>query len=107
MEILAFGSPNWQPFWQILLSRNLAKDHRSPELLLRLCVTVTCSFVYLHTISSVLLCKFDIFIFFSNQLQSIETLELFMLKHRKDYMDLYRTTEQERDSIEHEVSRNS
>lgn len=27
-----------------------------------------------------------------------------MLKHRKDYADLHRTTEQERDSIEHEVS---
>ncbi|KAM1027935.1 hypothetical protein ACFX2I_040642 [Malus domestica] len=27
-----------------------------------------------------------------------------MLKHRKDYVDLHRTTEQERDSIEHEVS---
>ena len=26
-----------------------------------------------------------------------------MLKHRKDYVDLHRTTEQERDSIEHEV----
>ena len=27
-----------------------------------------------------------------------------MLKHRKDYVDLHRTTEQERDSIEQEVS---
>lgn len=27
-----------------------------------------------------------------------------MLKHRKDYADHHRTTEQERDSIEHEVS---
>ncbi|XP_062114714.1 syntaxin-81-like, partial [Humulus lupulus] len=26
-----------------------------------------------------------------------------MLKHHKDYVDLHRTTEQERDSIEHEV----
>ncbi|XP_059462725.1 syntaxin-81 [Corylus avellana] len=37
-------------------------------------------------------------------LESIEALEHFMLKHRKDYVDLHRTTEQERDSIEHEVS---
>jgi syntaxin 18 len=27
-----------------------------------------------------------------------------MLKHRKDYVDLHRTTEQEKDSIEQEVS---
>lgn len=27
-----------------------------------------------------------------------------MSKHRKDYVDLHRTTEQERDSIEHEVT---
>lgn len=26
------------------------------------------------------------------------------MKHRKDYVDLHRTTEQERDSIEHEVT---
>lgn len=37
-------------------------------------------------------------------LESIEALEQFMLKHRKDYADHHRTTEQERDSIEHEVS---
>ncbi|KAG2685524.1 hypothetical protein I3760_10G129100 [Carya illinoinensis] len=37
-------------------------------------------------------------------LESIKALEQFMLKHRKDYVDLHRTTEQERDSIEHEVS---
>ncbi|KAK4583185.1 hypothetical protein RGQ29_026110 [Quercus rubra] len=37
-------------------------------------------------------------------LESIEALEQFMLKHRKDYVDHHRTTEQERDSIEHEVS---
>ncbi|XP_065856291.1 syntaxin-81 [Euphorbia lathyris] len=36
-------------------------------------------------------------------LESIRTLEQFMLKHRKDYVDLHRTTEQERDGIEHEV----
>ncbi|XP_044509404.1 syntaxin-81-like [Mangifera indica] len=36
-------------------------------------------------------------------LESIGALEKFMLKHRKDYVDLHRTTEQERDSIEHEV----
>ncbi|GMN57091.1 hypothetical protein TIFTF001_026203 [Ficus carica] len=35
-------------------------------------------------------------------LESIGTLEPFMVKHRKDYVDLHRTTEQERDSIEHE-----
>ncbi|KAF4356625.1 hypothetical protein F8388_006369 [Cannabis sativa] len=39
----------------------------------------------------------------SLELESIGTLEQFMLKHRKDYVDLHRTTEQERDSIEHEV----
>ncbi|KAK1320354.1 Syntaxin-81 [Acorus calamus] len=37
-------------------------------------------------------------------LESIEALEHFIVKHRKDYVDLHRTTEQERDSIEHEVS---
>ncbi|OMO68417.1 hypothetical protein CCACVL1_19952 [Corchorus capsularis] len=37
-------------------------------------------------------------------LESIEALNQFMLKHRKDYVDLHRTTEQERDSIEHEVT---
>ncbi|XP_050212102.1 syntaxin-81 [Mercurialis annua] len=36
-------------------------------------------------------------------LASIGTLEQFILKHRKDYVDLHRTTEQERDSIEQEV----
>lgn len=43
-------------------------------------------------------------IFPPQQLESIGALEKFMLKHRKDYVDLHRTTEQERDSIEHEVS---
>ncbi|KAI6676260.1 hypothetical protein NL676_037056 [Syzygium grande] len=37
-------------------------------------------------------------------LESIEALEQFMRKHRKDYVDPLRTTEQERDSIEHEVT---
>lgn len=37
-------------------------------------------------------------------LESIRELEKFIVKHRKDYVDLYRTTEQERDNIEHEVS---
>nr|AFK47396.1 unknown [Lotus japonicus] len=37
-------------------------------------------------------------------LESIGELEQFLLKHRKDYTDLHRTTEQERDSIEQEVS---
>lgn len=37
-------------------------------------------------------------------LESIETLEQFLIKHRKDYVDLHRTTEAERDSIEHEVT---
>ncbi|XP_011036019.1 PREDICTED: syntaxin-81-like isoform X2 [Populus euphratica] len=37
-------------------------------------------------------------------LESIGALEQFMLKHRKDYVDLHRTTEQERDSIEQEVT---
>ncbi|KAJ4713514.1 syntaxin-81 [Melia azedarach] len=37
-------------------------------------------------------------------LESIGALEQFMLKHRKDYVDMHRTTEQERDSIEHEVT---
>ncbi|KAL9272909.1 Syntaxin-81-like protein [Drosera capensis] len=37
-------------------------------------------------------------------LESIGALEQFLRKHRKDYIDLHRTTEQERDSIEHEVA---
>ncbi|KAK3231119.1 hypothetical protein Dsin_003000 [Dipteronia sinensis] len=37
-------------------------------------------------------------------LESIGALEQFMSKHRKDYVDLHRTTERERDSIEHEVT---
>lgn len=37
-------------------------------------------------------------------LESINELEHFIVKHRKDYVDLHRTTEQERDNIEHEVS---
>ncbi|XVF14819.1 hypothetical protein REPUB_Repub09cG0094200 [Reevesia pubescens] len=37
-------------------------------------------------------------------LESIGALDHFMSKHRKDYVDLHRTTEQERDSIEHEVT---
>lgn len=37
-------------------------------------------------------------------LDSIRVLEEFLLKHKKDYVDLYRTTEQERDNIEHEVT---
>lgn len=37
------------------------------------------------------------------QLESIGALEQFLMKHKKDYVDLHRTTEQERDSIEHEV----
>ncbi|CAI0377453.1 unnamed protein product [Linum tenue] len=39
-----------------------------------------------------------------DELESIGALEQFMLKHRKDYMDMHRTTEQERDSIEQEVA---
>ncbi|KAK4834967.1 hypothetical protein QYF36_003264 [Acer negundo] len=37
-------------------------------------------------------------------LESVGALEQFMSKHRKDYVDLHRTTERERDSIEHEVT---
>ncbi|XP_022961345.1 syntaxin-81-like isoform X2 [Cucurbita moschata] len=37
-------------------------------------------------------------------LESIGALEEFMLKHQKDYVDMYRTTDQERDNIEHEVT---
>ncbi|KAH9620476.1 hypothetical protein KSS87_017963 [Heliosperma pusillum] len=37
-------------------------------------------------------------------LELIGELEQFLIKHRKDYMDMHRTTEQERDSIEQEVS---
>ncbi|KAM7497342.1 hypothetical protein LguiA_021756 [Lonicera macranthoides] len=37
-------------------------------------------------------------------LESIGELEQFLMKHRKDYIDPHRTTEQERDSIEHEVT---
>ncbi|XP_059282987.1 syntaxin-81 isoform X2 [Lycium ferocissimum] len=39
-----------------------------------------------------------------DELESIGTLEQFLMKHKKDYVDLHRTTEQERDSIEHEVT---
>ncbi|KAI3789698.1 hypothetical protein L2E82_02501 [Cichorium intybus] len=38
-------------------------------------------------------------------LESIGTLEQLLIKHRKDYVDPHRTTEEERDSIEHEVIR--
>ncbi|KFK35826.1 hypothetical protein AALP_AA4G042200 [Arabis alpina] len=37
-------------------------------------------------------------------LESIKELDQFMLKHRKDYVDLHRTTEQEKDSIEQEIT---
>ncbi|XP_021296720.1 syntaxin-81 isoform X1 [Herrania umbratica] len=37
-------------------------------------------------------------------LESIGALDQFMSKHRKDYVDLHRTTEQEKDSIEQEVT---
>ncbi|KAL0359213.1 UNVERIFIED_CONTAM: syntaxin [Sesamum angustifolium] len=37
-------------------------------------------------------------------LESIGALEQFLQKHKKDYVDHHRTTEQERDSIEHEVT---
>ncbi|CAI9104147.1 OLC1v1002770C1 [Oldenlandia corymbosa var. corymbosa] len=37
-------------------------------------------------------------------LESIEALDQFLMKHKKDYVDLHRTTEHERDSIEHEVT---
>ncbi|KAH9702143.1 Syntaxin-81 [Citrus sinensis] len=40
----------------------------------------------------------------SNYLESIGALEQFILNHRKDYVEMQRTTEQERDSIEHEVT---
>ncbi|KAL5213844.1 hypothetical protein ABZP36_002996 [Zizania latifolia] len=36
-------------------------------------------------------------------LESVKELERFIVKHRKDYVDLHRTMEQERDNIEHEV----
>lgn len=36
-------------------------------------------------------------------LESIRELEKFIVKHRRDYVDMHRTTEQERDNIEHEV----
>ncbi|GAB2211145.1 hypothetical protein Droror1_Dr00016437 [Drosera rotundifolia] len=39
-----------------------------------------------------------------NELESIGVLEQFLRKHKKDYIDLHRTTEQERDNIEHEVT---
>ncbi|XP_057789064.1 syntaxin-81-like [Salvia miltiorrhiza] len=37
-------------------------------------------------------------------LESIRALEQFLLKHKKDYIDVHRITEQERDGIEHEVT---
>ncbi|EPS69472.1 hypothetical protein M569_05295 [Genlisea aurea] len=36
--------------------------------------------------------------------ESIRELEQFLMKHKKDYIDPHRTTEKERDSIEHEVT---
>ncbi|KAK4352965.1 hypothetical protein RND71_028483 [Anisodus tanguticus] len=39
-----------------------------------------------------------------DELESIGTLEQFLMKHKKDYVDLHHTTEQERDRIEHEVT---
>eukprot|EP01018_Ginkgo_biloba_P009324 Gb_05891 [translate_table: standard] len=36
-------------------------------------------------------------------LESIQTLQDFVLNHRKDYTDQHRTTEQDRDNIEHEI----
>lgn len=37
-------------------------------------------------------------------LDSIGALEQFLREHQKDYLDLHRTTEQEKDNIEHEVT---
>ncbi|KAL8537016.1 hypothetical protein ACS0TY_012266 [Phlomoides rotata] len=37
-------------------------------------------------------------------LESIKALEQFLMNHKKDFVDAHRTTEQERDSIEHEVT---
>ncbi|XP_051143100.1 syntaxin-81 [Andrographis paniculata] len=37
-------------------------------------------------------------------LESIVALEQFLVAHKKDYIDVHRTTERERDSIEHEVT---
>ncbi|KAL2928050.1 Syntaxin-81 [Bienertia sinuspersici] len=37
-------------------------------------------------------------------LESIGELEQYLMKHKRDYVDLHRTTEQERDSIEQEVT---
>ncbi|KAJ0250377.1 Syntaxin-81 [Hirschfeldia incana] len=37
-------------------------------------------------------------------LQSIKELDQFMMKHRKDYVDMHRTTEHEKDSIEQEIT---
>jgi len=37
-------------------------------------------------------------------LERIKEFDQFMSKHRKDYVDLHRTTEQEKDSIEHEIT---
>ncbi|XP_018450828.1 syntaxin-81 isoform X3 [Raphanus sativus] len=40
----------------------------------------------------------------SMKLESIKELDQFMLKHRKDYVDMHRTTEHEKDSIEQEIT---
>ncbi|XP_026441040.1 syntaxin-81-like [Papaver somniferum] len=37
------------------------------------------------------------------QLESIEALDKFIVKHQKDYVERHRTTERENDNIEHEV----
>uniref|UniRef100_A0A803N7T9 Uncharacterized protein n=1 Tax=Chenopodium quinoa TaxID=63459 RepID=A0A803N7T9_CHEQI len=39
-----------------------------------------------------------------NELESIGELEKYLMKHKRDYVDMHRTTEQERDSIEQEVT---
>ncbi|KAF2606215.1 hypothetical protein F2Q68_00043956 [Brassica cretica] len=44
------------------------------------------------------------FIIHKPKLESIKELDQFMMKHRKDYVDLHRTTEHEKDSIEHEIT---
>ncbi|XP_060187761.1 syntaxin-81 isoform X2 [Lycium barbarum] len=74
------------PYWHLLSCINLGKGQDSPKLRLKRRGSFGNSRPTLVG------------------LESIGTLEQFLMKHKKDYVDLHRTTEQERDSIEHEVT---
>ncbi|XP_033510502.1 syntaxin-81-like [Nicotiana tomentosiformis] len=64
--------------------------------------SVHCFSLFLVRKNYVAYCEF--FITPLCQLESIGALEQFLMKYKKDYVDLHSITEQERDSIEHEVT---